>query len=252
MTTGYYDELAPFYKLMYPDWERSVQRQATILDGILKDYAGEKVETILDVSCGIGTQSIGLAKLGYKVSASDLSPAEVEMARLEAMNHGVEIEFRVGDMREAWRVYEHQFDCVISCDNSVPHLLTNSDILLAFQQFFQCVKPGGSCLISVRDYAKLEKSQSQLSFNPRLVHDLDGERVILFDLWKHEGDLYEMTTYIVRDRGEGDIQTRVVHGGKYYRVSIDTLCELFIQAGFSNVAVLHDRFFQPVIFAQKT
>jgi SAM-dependent methyltransferase len=252
MTSDYYDELAPFYKLMYVDWEKSVQRQAVMLDGILKDHAGTKVTTVLDVSCGIGTQSIGLAQLGYQVCASALSPAEVEMARQEAMNHGVDIEFRVGDMRDAWGIYEQQFDCVISCDNSIPHLLNNADILRALRQFHQCVKSGGCCLISVRDYAKLGPPQAQISFNPRLVHDVGGERVVLFDLWKNEGDLYEMSTYIVQDRGEGDIQTRVVHGGKYYRVSIDTLCELFTRAGFSNVAVLHDRFFQPVIFAYKS
>lgn len=251
MTTDYYNELTPFYKLMYVDWEKSVRRQATMLDGIFKDYVEGKVESVLDVSCGIGTQSIGLAQLGYKVSASDLSPAEIEVARKEALDHAVTIDFQVGDMRDVWAFHKKQFDVVIACDNSIPHLLSNEEILRAFRQFFRCVKSGGICLISVRDYAKLEQRPSQTEINPRLVHQIGGEKVILFDLWKFEGDYYEISTYIVRDRGAGDVQTRVVHGGKYYCVKIDTLCELFEQAGFSDVKVLDDRFFQPVIVARK-
>lgn len=251
VTTDYYNGLAPFYKLIYPDWEKSVQRQADMLDSIFRDYAGRKVESVLDVSCGIGTQSIGLAKLGYKITASDLSPAEIELARQEALDHGVEIEFSVGDMRDAWTIFQRQFDVVIACDNSIPHLLSNEAILYAFRQFFQCVKSGGSCLISLRDYAKFEKDLPQTELNPRLVHHLGDEKVILFDLWQFDGDFYEISTYIVRDRGDADIRTQVVHGGKYYCVKIDTLCELFDQAGFSDVKVLNDRFFQPVIIARK-
>jgi hypothetical protein len=37
-----------------------VERQASILDGIIREYFGGNVKSILDAACGIGTQSIGL------------------------------------------------------------------------------------------------------------------------------------------------------------------------------------------------
>src|SRR5215471_9239016 len=77
----FYDRLAPFYHLVYPDWEASVQRQAAALDGILRDRWGSECRAILDVACGIGTQALGLARLGYAVTGSDLSSAAVARAR---------------------------------------------------------------------------------------------------------------------------------------------------------------------------
>ena len=99
--------------------------------------------TVLDVSCGIGTQAIGLAKLGYNVTASDLSPEEVERAKLEATLRNLSVAFSVADMSQAFNHHARQFDVVISCDNSVPHLLSDENILTAFRQFYQATRPGG-------------------------------------------------------------------------------------------------------------
>ena len=42
-----------------------------MLDEIIHETWGDKVSEVLDAACGIGTQSLGLAKLGYQVTASD-------------------------------------------------------------------------------------------------------------------------------------------------------------------------------------
>lgn len=54
MTEAYYDQLAPYYKHIYRDWEASIKLQAKILDEIIKEHFGEGVREILDVACGIG------------------------------------------------------------------------------------------------------------------------------------------------------------------------------------------------------
>ena len=138
MTKDFYDAMAPFYHLIYPDWARSMERQAAQVNRLIKENWGNEVQTILDVSCGIGTQALGLAQLKYQVTASDLSEAAVERAKQEAQKRGVQIPFSVADMRHAYSHHQKQFQVVISCDNAVPHLLTDEDILQAFQQFFQC------------------------------------------------------------------------------------------------------------------
>ena len=83
MLENFYDQLAPYYKYLYPDWEASIIRQADNLDGIIQEHFSDKVNSILDVSCGIGTQSLGLANLGYLVSGSDLSSQAIQIAQKE-------------------------------------------------------------------------------------------------------------------------------------------------------------------------
>ena len=120
MTRAFYDELAPFYHLIFPDWEASIERQATILDNVIRRQWGSDTKTLLDVSCGIGTQALGLAQRGYLVTASDLSPQAIARAKQEARKRGLPIAFSVVDMRKAAAYHQHEYDVLISCDNSIP------------------------------------------------------------------------------------------------------------------------------------
>lgn len=147
----FYDELAPLYHLIYPNWSESISRQGEKLSRIIEsEWPGHK--RVLDVSCGIGTQAFALTERGYTVVGSDLSAGEIERARYEARLREFSINFSVCDMRHVHTVHGTGFDVVISCDNSVPHLLSDGDLLLAFRQMLGCLRPGGGCLLSVRDY----------------------------------------------------------------------------------------------------
>src|SRR5262249_5778575 len=146
----FYDRLAPLYDLIFLDWDASMEQQAGNLAEIIADHWGTEVRTILDVACGIGTQSIGLARKGFAVTASDLSVGAVERAKVEARRRGVEISFSVCDMRVAYEHHGQEFDVVIACDNSIPHLLSDEEIVMALRQMFACIRPGGGCLVTVR------------------------------------------------------------------------------------------------------
>src|SRR3954447_12286902 len=58
----FYDRLAPLYDLIFLDWGASMEQQAGQLAAIIGDRWGADVRTILDVACGSGTKSIGLAR----------------------------------------------------------------------------------------------------------------------------------------------------------------------------------------------
>ena len=58
----FYDELAGDYPLIYADRDASVRRQGDALDALI----GQDGVTVLDCSCGIGTQAIGLALRGHR------------------------------------------------------------------------------------------------------------------------------------------------------------------------------------------
>ncbi len=243
MTQEFYEKLTPFYHLIYPDWEQSITRQADQLNDIIKANWGNDVKTLLDVSCGIGTQALGLAQLEYQVTASDLSATEIERAKQEAEQRGVSISFSVADMCEAYTHHQAQFDVVIAADNAIPHLLTDADILQAFQQFYQCIRPGGGVIITVRDYENEERVTKIKSEGIRIEK---GVRHILFQVWEFEGDTYDLSMYLTKDEGGNVCHTQVMRA-KYYAIGTSRLLELLAEAGFVDVKRLDDAFFQPVL-----
>ncbi|HEX5323630.1 MAG TPA: class I SAM-dependent methyltransferase [Capsulimonadaceae bacterium] len=246
-TKPFYDDLAPFYHLIYPDWEASIARQANDLDRMIQvHFPGSR--TILDASCGIGTQALGLAKLGYQVSGSDLSPASVARAMRESEARGLAINWQVADMRTLDETWPCQFDLVIACDNAIPHLLSDDEIEVAFRALLACTKPGGGCLISVRDYTQDDKSGAT-RVKPYGVRQDDRARYLLWQVWEFHGDIYDVDFYFVEDDRQ-NCNVRVFRD-RYYAIALDRLAELMQAAGFEKVERLDDRYFQPLLAGQR-
>lgn len=97
ITQTFYDKLATQYDKLFLDWQATTHEQAVILDRILGGHGFDKSARILDCACGIGTQSIGLAGLGYSVTSSDISEGELAEAKARAAANGVEINFARAD-----------------------------------------------------------------------------------------------------------------------------------------------------------
>lgn len=248
-TTEFYDTLAPYYHLIYADWEVSIGRQSRALDAIIRSTGGSRARSVLDTSCGIGTQSIGLAQLGYEVTASDLSPAAVARAQREASQRGLSIQCTVADMRGVHAHHRRLFDVVIACDNSIPHLLSDADILVAFQDFHRCLAPGGLCLISVRDYATLDMS-APVQLHPYGVRHVGGTRYVLLQVWEVRAPLYDTTFYVIEHPQGAQPITRASQA-TYYAVPITKLMHLMEEAGFGEVRRIDGKLFEPVLVGCK-
>ena len=65
---GFYDALAPWYHLVYQDWEASIAGQGEALGSLLTTEWGTGVRRLLDVTVGVGTQALGHAARGYDVA----------------------------------------------------------------------------------------------------------------------------------------------------------------------------------------
>lgn len=242
--------MAKFYHLIFPGgFEGAIGRHAEMLGTIIEQHGGGEVRSILDVSCGIGTQTLGLAQRGYQVTASDLSPQAIERARREAEQRGLDIPFSVVDMRQAYQYHQTQFDLVLSADNAIPHLLNDADIQQAFTQFYHCCRPGGGCLITVRDYEAEDLTSGQV--RPYGLREAHGRRYLIFQVWDfHEPLIYEVSMYFVEDDGTTDCKTHVMRT-KYYAISTGRLIDLMTEAGFEGVQRLDGVYFQPVLIGFK-
>lgn len=247
-TLSDYDSIASLYHLVYTNWEEGIQRQGDALDRIIKKCERQRTQSVLDVSCGIGTQSIALAQRGYQVTASDLSTAEVKRARREAKTRHLSIDFSVANMKDAYTHHQRQFDLVLSCDNSFPHLLTREDRLQALRQFYECTIPHGLCLISLRDYSK--ETIEGIQLKPYGVRIDQGKRYIVFQVWDCNAPFYDLSMYFVEDEGKNDGIAHVMRS-RYYVLPIEELVSLMEEVGFSSVQRIDDSFFQPVIVGHK-
>ena len=151
----FYDNMASHYDKLFLDWKAATKEQAVLLQGIFQKFNFGQTTSILDCACGIGTQAIGLALLGYDVTASDISDGEIAEAKARAANANVEIRFENADFCALSDVFSEQFDIVIAMDNALPHMLSNEDLGRAVKSIVNQIKENGIFVGSIRDYDAL-------------------------------------------------------------------------------------------------
>ncbi len=203
--TDFYDRLGPvFHHNMGYDLDAELRWEGEWLDRFLaKQLGGSGPWSVLDCSCGIGTQAIGLALQGHKVHATDLSPVSVDCARQESTKFGVAMTFGVADFRKLGETISDTFDVVISCDNSFAHCLHDDDLTAALASIKTRLKPGGLLLVSIRDYDALIAEKP--IFNSERVHDEPDGRRIAFQVWDWAGDdrSYHLSQFLIKENEGG-------------------------------------------------
>lgn len=87
-----------------------------VIEKLLSTY---QVNTILDLTCGTGSQVFFLNERGYNVTGADFSPALLKIARARASREKIDLTFIDGDMRT---LKVGTFDAVITIFNAIGHV----------------------------------------------------------------------------------------------------------------------------------
>jgi SAM-dependent methyltransferase len=249
----FYDQLADDYHLIYSDWSQSVSRQGGALDAVIRKRFGDlvppKTLDVLDCSCGIGTQAIGLAERGYRVVASDLSAAAATRASAEARSRDLALAAAAADMR-ALPFAEAAFDVVVSADNSLAHLLTEEDVRRAVGGMRRVVRADGLLLLTARDYGDARQDRRPATV-PSVTNTAAG-RVVTFQLWQWQEDgIYDFDH--IQLAPDGDTWQLRVRRATSRAWTPEELAGLVRESGFEDVT-WHDidetGFFQPVLTAR--
>jgi SAM-dependent methyltransferase len=245
-----YDELAAHYHLIFENWELSVERQAKILGSLLRRECGlDRTASLLDCACGIGTQSLGLAALGFPVTGCDLSAGAIERAQREARQRKLGIAFSVATMLDLSAIGNSPFDAVICMDNSLPHLEDEDQLLGAAAQMRSKLRPGGCLMASIRDYDRLIEERPAVQ-GPAFYSD-QGQRRIVFQVWEWLDDRrYIFHLYITRELASG---WQTFHcSGRYRALRRKELDALLGRSGFNDIRWLMPAdtgFYQPIVLA---
>ena len=245
----FYDNMASQYDKLFSDWRASTVEQAEILDRIFAGAGFDRTARILDCACGIGTQAIGLAGLGYSVTASDISCSELAEAASRAEDNGVEIRFGHADFRALSDVFTEQFDIVIAMDNALPHMLTEEDLERAAESIAGRVRAGGIFAASIRDYDSLLNDRPP--YSPPYIHRTEKGQRVSFQTWTWKGDNYRLTQYIIDDGETLDVSRFEC---EYRAVRREDMTRILLSYGFREaVWKFPDEtgFYQPIVIARK-
>ncbi|HTK42985.1 MAG TPA: class I SAM-dependent methyltransferase [Gemmatimonadales bacterium] len=252
-TRQFYDDLAPYYDLIFEDWEASMSRQGAALEHLIHRELGaaapEAVPTrILDVPCGIGTQTLPLARRGFEVTARDLSPGAIARLRREAEVRQVVVDTAVADMRHVAASVSGLFDVVLAIDNSLPHLISDADVRVALQEFKKVLRLGGLCLCSVRDYDAVPRGVA--ATHPYGERHRGDEVFRLRQEWTWESSTHYQVAFIVEKDGPNGPNTLLRTVTRYYALPIPRLLELMAGAGFADCRRLNNTIYQPIVIGR--
>ena len=249
ITQTFYDNLAPHYDKLFLDWQSATQEQAQILSRLLQNYGFDTSARILDCACGIGTQAIGLANLGYSVTASDISSGALAEAKKRANAGQVTVRFEHADFCALSETFAEPFDVILVMDNALPHMLSKERLEEAVNSITGQLAQGGIFVASIRDYDALLLDKPP--YSPPYIHKTNEGQRVSFQTWVWSGENYKLTQYIIDD--EETLQVSKFDC-EYRATRREELTELLLANGCSEVAWKFPEetgFYQPIVIARK-
>ena len=99
---------------------------------------------VLDVGCGGGLLSEAMAASGARVTALDLAPELIEVARLHLLESGLDVDYRLQSVESLAEEAPASFDA-ITCMEMLEHVPDPGSVLRACARL---LKPGGVLLLS--------------------------------------------------------------------------------------------------------
>lgn len=142
-------ELDKFDELAQRWWDpQGPQKALHALNPARLGYVAERVAlrdaAVLDVGCGAGLLSEALAQAGAKVTAIDLAPNLLKVARLHGLESGIKVDYRESPVEALAAEMPAAFDA-ITCMEMLEHVPEPASVIDACARL---LKPGGRLFLS--------------------------------------------------------------------------------------------------------
>ena len=145
------NEIAKFEALASRWWDPTSEFQPLHdINPLRLNYIDERAplagKRALDVGCGGGLLSEGMALRGAHVTGIDMGEAPLSVARLHGMESGIEVDYRQITVEELAQDPEHagQYD-VVTCLEMLEHVPDPASVISACATM---LKPGGHLFVS--------------------------------------------------------------------------------------------------------
>lgn len=230
-----WDRHAAVYDLIYGVSERGrLELELGFLEYAFESLARRPVEEVLDLTAGTGLQAVGLARLGYRVTASDLSAAMLKRCETRAAAAGVELAGTIH--RSATEIDdENRYDACMSCFFGLSHVLGEDEMTRVFDGVMRALKPGGLFVfdsINLLEDALISSPRSERSG----VRDGVRFRSVMesrYDTWQNLLHFSEETEVVDVHGNKRTVRAEFTHRG-WSRAELTALLD---RAGFEDVRI---------------
>jgi ubiquinone/menaquinone biosynthesis C-methylase UbiE len=170
------------------------------IEKILKKY---KAKTVLDLTCGTGSQVFWLAKRGYQVTGSDISKGMLKVAKRKAVSEKINIKFLQGDMRT---IKVGKFDAVITIFNAIGHL-TKAGFEKAMRNIHKNLNDGGIYIFDIFNLNYIANGNNITKLSIEWLRTVGNTKLreIQHSIIDNKGVLISYTTNYVQ-QGSGKIK----------------------------------------------
>lgn len=177
-----HDEIAKFEKVASQWWDlngdfKPLHQINPLRRQFIIQHVSELFDKkIIDVGCGGGILAESLAKLGAKVTGIDMGEEPLNIAKLHALESGVEVNYQRITAEEKAEQATESFD-IVTCMEMLEHVPDPASIVRACSQL---VKPGGYVFFStlnktVKSYLMaILAAEKILKLVPEGTHDHDA------------------------------------------------------------------------------
>lgn len=227
-TASYYNTRAECYDEFNENNSSTIN---ALLEKLLKEH---QVATVLDLTCGTGSQVFWLKDKGFEIVGSDISRRMLKIAKQKAKLKQLKIKFLQGD---CCTVYAGQFDAAITIFNAIGHL-TREDFKLTIQNINRNLNPGGFYIFDIfnLDYLKAGNNITKLTGDWMAVSDGQKFREIQFSTISDDGILASYSTYVCQDGNESPTKLSKGYKNTLQVYSSAELQDLLKENGFVVLA----------------
>ncbi len=220
VASHYRDLLAADYLTMIGEFDARVRGDQGLLCGLDLECDTGRARA-LDLGCGPGVHSVALTKIGYQVTAIDLS--EELLDELKRRTERSSVHALQGDITSLKGTVMPGFELAVCLGDTLPHLASFEDVDRFFCEVHSVLAPRGQLLLGFRDLISVLEGSDR--FIP-VAQTADrimtcfledrGDRVEVHDLIHRreaEGWTLHKSAYLKLRLGEQDVRKRLKAAG---------------------------------------
>jgi len=153
----------------YNEWSETYDTDENLtrdLDGqVTRNMLGDRhFDSILEIGCGTGKNTVFLAQIGSRVRAIDFSQGMIEKAKQKVQEENVR--FSMMDITQPWEFENQSFDLIV-CNLVLEHIETLSPV---FAEASRTLRPTGKFFINeLHPFRQYEGKKARFTKNEETI-----------------------------------------------------------------------------------